>query len=125
MRRWQRLGYQHAVEWNGEPVGRISKAFRSACRKAGLGDEVSPHTLRHTAATWMMQNGVPTWQAAGFLGMTEEIIRDVYGHHHPEYLAEAKRGVTARRQKPDRRRSEREHGRAENLYVLGETRKVP
>jgi hypothetical protein len=74
----------------------------------------------------MMQNGVPTWQAAGFLGMTEEVIRDVYGHHHPDHLAEAKRGITARRQIADRKGgTKREQDRPENLYLLERKRKVP
>jgi hypothetical protein len=33
-----------------------------------------------------MQIGVSTWDAAGFLGMSEKTLRDVYGHHHPDYL---------------------------------------
>jgi hypothetical protein len=32
-----------------------------------------------------MQIGVSTWEAAGFLGMSEKTLRDVYGHHHPDY----------------------------------------
>ena len=33
-----------------------------------------------------MQRGVPMWEAAGFLGMSAEILQDTYGHHHPDYL---------------------------------------
>jgi integrase len=40
--------------------------------------------LRHTAATWMMRNGTETWIAAGFLGMSEKVLIENYGHHHPE-----------------------------------------
>jgi integrase len=46
----------------------------------------TPHTLRHTAATWLMQRGVPIWEAAGFLGMSPEVLQQTYGHHHPDYL---------------------------------------
>ena len=46
----------------------------------------SPHTLRHTAATWLMQSGVSMWRAAGFLGMSVETLDRVYGHHHPDYF---------------------------------------
>jgi len=42
----------------------------------------------------MMQNGVPIWQASGFLGTIAEVLRDVYGHHHPDFLAEAVRGIS-------------------------------
>jgi integrase len=50
---------------------------------------VTPHVLRHTAATWLMQAGVDLWQAAGFLGLTVEMISQRYGHHHPGHLAGA------------------------------------
>jgi integrase len=50
---------------------------------------VTPHTLRHTAATWLMQAGVDPWQAAGFLGMSVQTLLEVYGHHHPDYMREA------------------------------------
>jgi hypothetical protein len=33
-----------------------------------------------------MQRGVPIWEAAGFLGMSPEVLQDTYGHHHPDYL---------------------------------------
>jgi integrase len=49
---------------NGEPIGTgLEKAFRRACQDAGL-EGVTPHTLRHTAATWLMRNGTRTWEAA-------------------------------------------------------------
>jgi integrase len=83
---WERLGIaeQHFVEWHGKPVASVKTAFRTAVRLAQLSTEdgnITPHTLRHTAATWLMQNGAPMWDAAGFLGMSEKIRRDVYGHH--------------------------------------------
>src|SRR6516162_324719 len=55
LRRWKRQGQRFAVEWNSEPVKSIRKGFGSAVQDAGLGDDVIPHTLRHTAATWLMQ----------------------------------------------------------------------
>lgn len=36
----------------GESGGQIASAFRKACNAAGLGRDVTPHTLRHTWATW-------------------------------------------------------------------------
>lgn len=78
-------GRTHFVEWQGKAVASVKTGFASAVRQAGLGKGVSPHTLRHTAATWLMQAGVPLWEAAGFLGMSEKMLRDVYGHHHPDH----------------------------------------
>ena len=91
LRRWKRKGIsiRSLIEWNGEPVKRINKAFRSVRREAGFGTDVVPHTLRHTCATWLAQRGVPTREAAGYLGMTEKTFIDVYGHHHPDHQKNA------------------------------------
>jgi hypothetical protein len=71
----------------------IEKWGEAAVRLAKLPGKVSPHTLRHTAATWLMQAGVDKWEAAGFLGMTVEMLDRVYGHHHPDHLKVAARAI--------------------------------
>ena len=88
MRRWKdrKLIATCFVEFNGKPVTSVKKGFQSAVRLAGLPGKITPHTLRHTAATWLMQRGVPIWEAAGFLGMSPEVLQNTYGHHHPDYL---------------------------------------
>jgi integrase len=83
------------IQENGARLGDIKKGFASACRRAGLTD-VTPHTLRHTAATWLMQAGVAMWEASGYLGMTQETLERVYGHHHPDHLREASDAMSAR-----------------------------
>jgi integrase len=101
MRRWQRLGIAtHAVvEWNGKPVRSVRKAFAAAVKAAGLPttgpDRITPHVLRHTAATWTMQNGADLWQASGFLGMTVEMLQERYVHHHPDFQRAAAHAVSA------------------------------
>ena len=88
MRRWKdrNLMVNCFVEFNGKPVASVKTGFRSAVRLAQLPGKVTPHTLRHTAATWLMQRGVPIWEAAGFLGMSSEVLQTTYGHHHPDFL---------------------------------------
>lgn len=94
MRRWHRAGVadHYFVEWNGKPVVSVKTGFAHAVKLAELGEGVTPHTLRHTAATWLMQNGVAIWEAAGFLGMSPELVERTYGHHHPDHLRGASRG---------------------------------
>jgi integrase len=91
MRRWARLrlARNFVVEWNGKPVESVRKGFEAAVRAAGLNSDVTPHVLRHTCATWLMQKGVNLWDAAGFLGMTVQQLEQGYGHHHPDYQEEA------------------------------------
>lgn len=82
-RRGVDLGF--VIHENGKRLRDIKRGFATACAKAGL-DGVTPHVLRHTCATWLMQRGVPLWEAAGYLNMTPETIQRVYGHHHPDFL---------------------------------------
>jgi integrase len=90
LRRWKRNGQRFVVEWDHVPIKRISKAFAHTVGDAGLGPDVIPHTLRHTAATWLMQSGTDVWEAAGYLGMTIEMLSARYGHHHPDHLSSAR-----------------------------------
>jgi integrase len=101
LRRWSRLGISkiHFVEWNGRPVRSVKTGFASAVRLSGLDvstGNVTPHTLRHTAATWLMQRGAQMWDAAGFLGMSEKTLRETYGHHHPDFLRGAAHAIASR-----------------------------
>lgn len=91
LRRWQRLDgnlIPWIVHWDGQPIKEPHTAWAQAIKAAGL-PGVTPHTLRHTRATWLMQAGVSPWQAAGALGMSVRVLEAVYGHHHPSYGQEA------------------------------------
>jgi integrase len=94
-RRGSEMGY--VLHINGERIGDIKKGFAAACERAGL-KNVTPHTLRHTAATWLMQAGTDPWQAAGFLSMSMETLLRVYGHHHPDYQRQAAENIGRRPQ---------------------------
>jgi integrase len=104
LRRWHVKGIvkEHFVEWNGAPIASVKTALRTAVRLAKLPGKITPHTLRHTAATWLMQNGVSMWRAAGFLGMSVETLDRVYGHHHPDYFSDAAEAIG---RKPNRNQS--------------------
>ena len=89
------LGY--VLHDHGERIGDIKKGFAAACKRAGI-EGASPHTLKHTAATWLMQAGTDPWQAAGFLSTSLETLLRVYGHHHPDYQQEAAQNIGRRPQ---------------------------
>jgi len=89
------LGY--VLQINGGRIKDIKKGFAAACGRASI-EGVSPHTMRHTAATWLMQNGTDLWQASGFLSMSMETLQRVYGLHHPDYQREAAENIGRRPQ---------------------------
>jgi integrase len=91
LRRWRRLDgakIENVCHWNGQAVRDPHTAWDKAVAAARL-DGVTMHTLRHTRATWMMQAGVPIWEAAGFLGMTTKTLEAVYGKHSPDFQERA------------------------------------
>lgn len=98
LRRWQKKGAKYVVEYQGRPAD-PKRAFRNLVNEV-LGEggkDVVRHTMRHTAATWLMQGGVDMWQAAGYLGMTKETLEKTYGHHHPDHQGEVGDAFTSGR----------------------------
>ncbi len=70
--------------------GRIRRSFASAVVDAGLKPQVTPHWLRHTAATWLVANPkVELSQAAQYLGMSVDTLLAHYNHHRPDHQIEA------------------------------------
>lgn len=107
---------------SGKPIGNIKKGFAGACVRAGLViwkkvkedaiegapctivrpvPTLTPHVLRHTAASWLMQSGTPILEAARYLAMSEKTLIATYGHHHPDWLRGAANAI-GRRQEPRR-----------------------
>ena len=57
------------IEYFGEPIKNHKRGWHSSRRRAGLDESVTPHVMRHTCATWLLQKGVPTWEVAGYLAL--------------------------------------------------------
>ena len=88
--RWRRLSTQYVIEYDGKPIAsQLRRAWTGAREMAALGPEVTPHVLKHTCATLMLQNKISTWDVAGVLGTSEAVIRKTYGHHSVEHLRQA------------------------------------
>jgi integrase len=80
---------QHVIEHAGKPVASVKTGTRAAARRANL-PGVTPHVLRHTAATWMAMKGVPIAEISRLLGHGDSRITErVYAKHTPDYLRRA------------------------------------
>jgi hypothetical protein len=88
MRRWKerKLIGNSFAEFNGKPVASLKEGLPNRGWPCQASRQSHAASLRHTAATWLMQRGVPIWEATGFLGMSPEVLQDTYGHHHPDFL---------------------------------------
>jgi len=81
-----RLTDEAVVEYAGGPVKSIKKGFSLACKRAGL-EGVHPHVLRHTAAVWMAEAGVPMAEIAQYLGHSSpNVTYRTYARYSPTYL---------------------------------------
>lgn len=93
-RRGTDLGY--VIHRDGVQLDNMKRAFNTAARAAGLSD-VTPHTLRHTCGTWMAQAGVPLDKIGGWLGHTDSRTTQLYAHHHPDFMEDARNAFDRRR----------------------------
>ncbi|MBK3404178.1 tyrosine-type recombinase/integrase [Methylorubrum populi] len=95
MRRWREAdlaaGIDHVIhKLDGSPYESSPACiWRSTMQDAGLGDDVVPHTLRHTAATVLRIAKVDVRKAADLLGMAIQTMVRVYGQWTLEGQEEA------------------------------------
>ncbi len=84
------------VAYNEKPLASIKTAFRQARKTAGLGDDVTPYTVRHTVATEMRKRSVPVWEIAAWLGHTTGYTTtERYAKISPEALSGAIRAINS------------------------------
>lgn len=91
LRLWKKAdqGLRYVVHYEGAKLNKPHKAFRSVRAIAGLGEDVTPHVLRHTRATWLAHAGIDIHEAAGSLGMTVEEYERTYSHMSPDFQKSA------------------------------------
>ena len=88
LRRWERDGSRFVVHVRGNRVGHVKSAWSTALEASGI-PYCTRHDLRHTAITWAMQHGAAKWDAAGYFGVSLDVLEQVYGHHHPDHMRSA------------------------------------
>lgn len=70
---------------NGERVKYMQNGFQGACKRAGI-DNFRVHDLRHTCASWMVQQGVPLIEVRDVLGHSSIEMTERYAHLAPDKL---------------------------------------
>jgi integrase len=71
------------------------RGFNTACTASGLAG-VTPHTLRHTFASRLMENGVDPIMVTKLAGWSSIKMLDRYAHADPSRMAEAVEGLSRR-----------------------------
>jgi len=64
----------------------VSKAFKRYVRDAELPDRYHFHSLRHTFASWLAQDGVSLFAIQKLLGHASGAVTQVYSHLQPSEL---------------------------------------
>lgn len=76
----------HVIEYGGHRVLSVKKGFRAAVDRAGL-EGVTPHILRHTAASWMAMARVEMLDISKYLGHSDmSVTIKRYAKVHPDFL---------------------------------------
>jgi integrase len=86
----------HVIEWAGKPVRSIKKAIQRTAGRAMI-EGVTPYVLRHTAAVWMAEGGVPMSEISQYLGHTSTAVTErVYARYSPDHLRRASDAISER-----------------------------
>lgn len=86
---------EYVFTYRGRPIKEIKTAFLAACVRAGVGryrgghyEGFTWHGLRHTWATWHVQNGTPLDVLQKLGGWSDLRMVMNYAHHSPGHLAQ-------------------------------------
>lgn len=88
----------HVITYAGNRIATARQSFDAIKQRAGITDpSVTAYTVRHTMATWLVQQRVPEWDREVFLGHKPpgSATTAKYVHLNPEYLKPAADAIDA------------------------------
>lgn len=73
---------EFVFDYNGESFkgDHVAKRFKRFVRKAGLQEGLHFHSLRHTFATWLVQDRVSIYEIQKLLGHSDISVTQIYSH---------------------------------------------
>ena len=81
---------------NGKEIGKVSNAFDRAVKELGFNNGITDplnkftfHCLRHTFASWLVQNGVDLYTVKELLGHSTLAMTERYSHLAKDTLKNA------------------------------------
>jgi integrase len=87
-----RVHPEYVITYRGQPIADVKKGFREVLAEAKIRKQVTPHSMKHTAITLMLQRGIDPETVSIWTNTSLKTINGVYSHHIPDHhdaLAEA------------------------------------
>ncbi len=80
----------YVIEYNSDKVKDVRTGFNRTVERSGLSKKITPHVLRHSAAIWMAEGGIPMSEIAQYLGHSDtKVTERTYARYSPDYLRKA------------------------------------
>jgi integrase len=78
---------KYVIEWGGRRIQSVRDGFEATVKRAGITKRVTPHTIRHSVATWLRERGVDLHRISQVLAHADmRTTNQIYTHTTPDYL---------------------------------------
>ncbi len=96
---WKNVSVPHGkyvFEYRGAPIQEslATHRFKIYVRMAGLDPKIHFHSLRHTFASWLVQDGATLYEVQKLLGHSSLTMTQIYSHLEPEQLQKTVNRIT-------------------------------